>query len=96
MRLGLAKKKFSTAKALACLAVCGAVLLCLGCEEAQEAVMADAFQAFLDTAIPGMLQLWQENMADEGTPTGGTGSTGGGGLPTVMREAVQTARLLLA
>jgi hypothetical protein len=94
MRLGLAKKKCSTLKTVAYLAAGAAVLLALGCEEAQEAVMMDAFNAFLDTAIPGMLQLWQENMADDGgsTPTGG----GGGGLPTVMREAAQTARLLLA
>ncbi len=92
MRLGLAKKKFSLMRTLACLATGGTVLSVIGCEGDTAGVMVDALEAALQAAIPGLMELLKADVVNDGSGT----STGGGSLPTVMHEAIQTVRMMLA
>jgi hypothetical protein len=92
MRLGLAKKRFSIVKSLACLATGGAVLSVIGCEGEAGGVFVDALQAALEAAIPGLMELLKEDVVNNG----GDAPGGGGSLPTVMHQAIETVRMMLA
>lgn len=92
MRLRLAEKKLSIMKSFACLATGGAMLSVIGCEGEVGGVFVDALQAALEAAIPGLMELLKADVVNDG---GGTG-TGGGSLPTVMRQAVETVQMMLA
>ena len=92
MRLGLAKKKPSIMKSLACLATGGFVLSVIGCEGEVGGVFVDALEAALEAAVPGLMDLLREDVVNNGSDA----PTDGGSLPTVMRQAVETLRMMLA
>jgi hypothetical protein len=96
MRLGTLYQKVFNYKTLAVLATGGVVLLVVGCNGDTTGVFIDALKAALNSAIPALLDLAKENAANPDLTPGEIGGGGSNWFPTVMNDAVQTARMLLA
>jgi hypothetical protein len=96
MKLGTLRQRIFSHKTLAALAAGGTLLAVVGCQADAANVVIDSLTNALTSAIPALMDLLKESVTNPGITPGETGGGGGGWLPTVMNETVQTMRMLLA